>query len=198
MYCILNGLSKTKQTPNQSNNNKKDSMTCRVIPHCNYCRGRSTAGSDLLCSSKTGFFPSIIPFRWYQCSSVKAMRFLEKNLFLIPSRWGKAHLDGMFPLFQSTGTSPNCCSFSNMEDSGLETSSSSSLRTHRCISSGPISLCTFRLLRCSWTWSSPTVGCCHSSGSPALPSAAGMGGALCDEDWGKNMLLSASAFLIPR
>jgi len=46
----------------------------------------------------------------------------------------------MFPLFQSVGTAPGCHNFSNMMDSGLATSSASFLRTHGCISSGPMDL----------------------------------------------------------
>lgn len=42
--------------------------------------------------------------------------------------------------------------------SGSATSSASSLRMSRCISSGPMVLCTFMFLRCSQVWSSPTVG----------------------------------------
>ncbi|GAB0209091.1 hypothetical protein GRJ2_003374800 [Grus japonensis] len=48
----------------------------------------------------------------------------------------------MFPLFQSAGTSPDCQDFSNMMESGLATSSAISLKTRRCISSGPMNLCT--------------------------------------------------------
>jgi len=64
----------------------------------------------------------------------------------------------MFTLFQSVGTSLDCYDFSYMLDSGLATSSASSFRTHRCTSSGLLDLCTYWLLRWSWTWSSPTVG----------------------------------------
>lgn len=35
----------------------KDSVNCRVVPHTNYCRERSMAGSYLLVFSKIGFFP---------------------------------------------------------------------------------------------------------------------------------------------
>ncbi|KAK4811014.1 hypothetical protein QYF61_015718 [Mycteria americana] len=51
-----------------------------------------------------------------------------------------------FAQVQSVGTSPDCHNFSNMMDSGLATSSTSSLRTRGCISSGPMDLCTFRAL----------------------------------------------------
>ncbi|XP_053932032.1 ras-related protein Rab-33A isoform X2 [Cuculus canorus] len=68
---------------------------------------------------------------------------------------------------KSVGTSPDCHDFSKMMDSGLATSSTSSLRTCGCISSGPVALCPARFLRCSCTWSSPTAG--HSSISQSLP-----------------------------
>ena len=55
-------------------------------------------------------------------------------------------------------------------DSGLASSSTSSLRTHRCTSSVPMDLCTFRFHRWSWTLSSPTEG--SSSFSQSLPSSS--------------------------
>lgn len=42
----------------------------------------------------------------------------------------------MFPLFQTAGTSLDCHNISNTMHSSLATSSPSSSRTHRCISSG--------------------------------------------------------------
>ncbi|KAK4825808.1 hypothetical protein QYF61_002413 [Mycteria americana] len=47
----------------------------------------------------------------------------------------------------SPGTSPDCHDFSNIMESGLATTSANSFRTLGCISSGPIDLCMFRLLR---------------------------------------------------
>ncbi|KAF4794471.1 hypothetical protein TURU_101855 [Turdus rufiventris] len=49
----------------------------------------------------------------------------------------------------SVATSSDCHNFSNMMDSGLATSSTSSLRTHGFISSGPMDLCSFRFLKWS-------------------------------------------------
>ena len=63
----------------------------------------------------------------------------------------------IFPLFQSVGTSPDCHDLWNMMDSGLATSSTSSLRIHGWISSGPIDLCTFMFLKWSQICSSPTA-----------------------------------------
>ena len=77
----------------------------------------------------------------------------------------------MLSLLQSLGTSPDCHNLSNMVESGLATLSASSLRTRGCISSGPMDLCTFRFLRQSRTWSSPTVGGSSFSQSPPSPSA---------------------------
>lgn len=52
----------------------------------------------------------------------------------------------VFPLFL-VGTSPDCQEFSNMMVNGLANSSASSLKTYKCISSGPMDLCTFRFLK---------------------------------------------------
>lgn len=63
----------------------------------------------------------------------------------------------IFPLFQSVGTSSDCYSFSSVMDTGLATSSASSLRIHGCISSGPMGLYIFRFLRMwSQIWYSDT------------------------------------------
>ena len=73
----------------------------------------------------------------------------------------------VFPIFQSEGTSLDCHYFSHMMENGLAISSASSFRTRGCPSSAPMDLCTFRFLRSSRTWSSPTAG--HSSVSSSLP-----------------------------
>jgi len=56
---------------------------------------------------------------------------------------------GMFPYFQSPGTSPDCLDLSNMMERVLAMTSASTLRTLGCISSGPVDLCMFRFHR--WT-----------------------------------------------
>lgn len=76
----------------------------------------------------------------------------------------------MFPLFQSLGTSLDCCDFPNIIDSGSATSSTTSFGTCKYISSDSIDLRTFRLLRCTWTWSSPTEHSSSFSQSLLLPS----------------------------
>ena len=54
---------------------------------------------------------------------------------------------GYISPFQSAGTSPDCHDFSNTMDSGLATSSASSLRICRCIPLGPMDLCAFWFLQ---------------------------------------------------
>lgn len=56
---------------------------------------------------------------------------------------------GNFSLFP---VSWNLSGMSNMMDSGLTTSMASSLRTSVWVLSGPMDLCTFRLLKWSQTW----------------------------------------------
>lgn len=142
-------------------------MNCRVVPHSNYCRERLMATFF-----KDWIFPLNNSLRWSQGTSVKAMRFLEKNLFLRPSRWGKAHLDGCFP-FSSRWAPHQIATISqiwrivawklNLPIPPGPTDGSYQVPP-ACVPPG-----------CSWTWSSPTVGCCHSSSSPALPSASELG-----------------------
>jgi len=90
----------------------------------------------------------------------------------------------MLPLLQSVGSSPDHHELSNMMESGLATSSASSLRTHGCISSGPMDLCTFKFLRKSQNWSSPLVGSSSFSQSLAFAfcNLGGMARALAVED----------------
>ena len=75
-----------------------------------------------------------------------------------------------------------------MIDSGLATSSASSLSNCRGTSSGPMDLFPFRFLRRSQMWSSPTGGgSSFSQSSPCLcclqPDS--VAGALASENWGK-------------
>jgi len=76
------------------------------------------------------------------------------------------------PLLQSVGTSPDRHDLSKMMESGLASASAMSLRTRVCISSGPLDLYTFRFLRQSQTWSSPTAGGSSFSQSLTLPSVS--------------------------
>jgi len=64
----------------------------------------------------------------------------------------------MFPFFHSLGTSPNSCDFSDMMEIGSATTSASSFRILGFISSGPMDLYTFSLIRQSQTCSAFTVG----------------------------------------
>lgn len=75
--------------------------------------------------------------------------------------------------------------------------SSSSLRTHRWISSDPIDLCTFWFLRWSRTWFSPTVvlGSLFSQ-SLHLPFMT-WAGALAVEDWVIELIENLSLLNIP-
>ena len=101
----------------------------------------------------------------------------------------------MFPFFQSLGTSSDCHDFSNIMESGLATTSPSSLRTLGCISSGPMDFCTFGFCRRSRTWSSLTARGILPSWSPSCQSST-------REGWGERLpvkteakkLLSTSAF----
>lgn len=84
--------------------------------------------------------------------------------------------------------------FSNMLDSVLATSASS-FRAYGCMSSGPMDLCIFRVLRCSWAWSSPAVS--SSSSVPAFVfwSSGGVAETLAGEDSVKKKVV-ISAFSI--
>jgi len=64
----------------------------------------------------------------------------------------------MFLFFQSLRASPDSHDFSILMVSGLATSPSTSLSTLRCMSSVPIGLFTFKLIRWSQTCSFLTVG----------------------------------------
>lgn len=74
----------------------------------------------------------------------------------------------MFPLFHSAGTSPACYQFLSVADSGLVTSTASSLR----ILLGPMDLCTFNFFRCSLTCALFTADRCSFSYSLSVFSGA--------------------------
>ncbi|KAK4807089.1 hypothetical protein QYF61_018430 [Mycteria americana] len=76
----------------------------------------------------------------------------------VTASFGCIHLlqHGILHGLQSLGTSPDYHEFSNMMESGLATTSSSSLRTLGRISLGPMDFCMFRFLMCSRTGSFPT------------------------------------------
>ena len=92
----------------------------------------------------------------------------------------------MFPFFQSLGTSPDCHDFSNIMESGLATTSASSLRTLGCIASGPMDFCTFRFCRRSRTWSSLTAGGILPSWSPSCHLST-------REGWGERLPVKTEA-----
>lgn len=99
----------------------------------------------------------------------------------------------IFPLFQSPGTSSKC-HFSNIMARGLATRSANSLSTLGFLSSDPINLCTFRVLRWSWTWPSLSVGGTLLSQSLILLPIhlRGVGREAAIEDWSK--ILGTPAF----
>ena len=74
----------------------------------------------------------------------------------------------MFPFFRSPGTSSDLHDFPDIMESGLATTSASSLRTLGCIPSGPRDLWMFRFLRWSWTRSSLTLELCSCSSRLAV------------------------------
>lgn len=63
----------------------------------------------------------------------------------------------MFPFFQSLGTFPDSQDFSNMMESILATMSISSLRTLGCMSSSPMGLYTFSIMRQTQSCSALTM-----------------------------------------
>jgi len=62
-------------------------------------------------------------------------------------------MGAMFPFLQSPGTALDYHGLSNIMVSVFAMTSANSLRTLGCILSGPLALCTFRVLRWSQTWS---------------------------------------------
>lgn len=102
----------------------------------------------------------------------------------------------MFLLFQLVWTSPDHHDLKNY-GSGLAISSTSSLRSCGCISSGPLDLCTFSILNWSQIWSFPRVD--DSSFSHSLPAFAfpGVAWSLACEDWGKTVVAYLSLLLVP-
>lgn len=66
-------------------------------------------------------------------------------------------MGAIFHFLQSLGTSPNSPDFWHMIDSGLVTTSASSLGILRCTLLGPMGFCMFIFLRWSQTWSSLTM-----------------------------------------
>lgn len=81
----------------------------------------------------------------------------EMRLIVLLSFLQFLKMRAMFSLSQSLATSPDYYNFLNIMDCDLTTSSTSSIRTHGCILSGPMDLCTSRFLRWSQSYPSPVV-----------------------------------------